>query len=148
MKAIVQRVKFAKCIIDGKIHSEIKNGILVLLGITHSDNMESIKWFSNKIANLRIFIDDNGKMNQSVSDINGGIMIISNFTLYGDAKKGFRPSYIDAAPPEISEPIYNDFVKYMQDNYNLNIVSGVFGAMMDLEFINSGPVTVIIEKEI
>jgi D-tyrosyl-tRNA(Tyr) deacylase len=147
MRAIVQRVKNATCNIDGKNYSSINEGILVLIGITHTDNDEILKWFANKLANLRIFSDENIKMNLSVSDIQGGIMLISNFTLYGDASKGFRPSYTSAAPPEISEKLYYDFVELMQKNYNLNIVSGVFGAMMDLDLINSGPVTVFIEKE-
>lgn len=146
MKAVVQRVKSAKVTIDGKINGQIQKGLLVLLGITHSDDSKTIDWMCNKLLNLRIFNDDNDKMNLSVSDIEGGILVISNFTLYADARKGFRPSYTDAAPPEVSEPIYNQFMLALKNSTNLSIQEGIFGAMMDVELINDGPVTIIIEK--
>lgn len=146
MKAVVQRVKSAKVTIDGKINGQIQKGLLVLLGITHDDDSKTIDWMCNKLLNLRIFNDENDKMNLSVTDINGGILVISNFTLYADARKGFRPSYTDAAPPEVSEPIYDQFMNTLKGSTNLLIQEGVFGAMMDVELTNDGPVTIIIEK--
>jgi D-aminoacyl-tRNA deacylase len=121
--------------------------LLVFLAVIESDTDEIMEWFCNKIVNLRIFPDDKDKMNRSVLDINGGILLISNFTLYGDIKHGFRPSFTKAAPPEIAEPMYNKMLNHLQENYPLKVESGVFGAMMDIELVNAGPVTISIEKE-
>jgi D-tyrosyl-tRNA(Tyr) deacylase len=145
MKAIVQRVKQARVEIDGKVSGEICNGILVLLGIIDGDR-EKIEWMSRKLINLRIFPDEEGKMNRSVSDVGGGILIVSNFTLYGDVQKGTRPSFGRAAHPDISEPIYDEMIKYMRENFDVSIETGKFGAMMDVSLVNDGPVTIIIEK--
>ncbi len=146
MKAVVQRVKQASVKIDNNLISEINKGIVVLIAFSDSDNIDTIKWFANKLINLRIFNDENNKLNKSVLDLNGDILIVSNFTIYGCARKGFRPSFIDSASPEIARKIYNEFIDYIKNNYNLKIYSGEFGAMMDISLINDGPVTLIIEK--
>lgn len=146
MKAVIQRVKQASVTIDNILHSEINYGLLVLIAFNENDNIETIKWFANKLVNLRIFNDESLKLNKSLMDINGDLLIVSNFTIYGDAKKGFRPSFTESAPPIIAKNLYNDFVKYMKDNYTLKIQTGEFAAMMDIALINDGPVTIIIEK--
>jgi len=146
MKAVVQKVSSAKVTIDNKIYSEIRSGLLVFIAFNYSDDFNKIKWMVNKLVNLRVFPDDEDKMNKSVLDNNGSILLVSNFTLYGNALKGFRPSFIEAAPPEISEPLYLQMLKYMNENYPIKVESGIFGAMMEIELINNGPVTIIIEK--
>lgn len=146
MKVVVQRVKKASVKINGQIKGEISAGLLVFVAFKEDDGIEQIKWFANKLANLRIFNDEEGKMNKSALDVNGEMLIISNFTLYGDVQRGFRPSFTDSAPANIAEPLYDEFVKYLKENYPLKIEDGVFGAMMDIELINDGPVTIIIEK--
>lgn len=146
MKAVIQRVKKSDLKINGNLYSSINYGLLVLLGIASNDDIDTIKWMANKIAHLRIFPDENDKMNLSVLDVKGEIMIISNFTLYGDVQRGFRPSFSYAAPPEYAEIIYLQLIDYMKNNYEIKIADGIFGAMMDIEFINTGPVTIIIEK--
>ncbi len=148
MKAVVQRVKSAKVSVENNVVGQIEAGILVFIGISSEDTTKTTEWMANKLANLRIFNDENDKMNLSVSDISGGILLISNFTLYGDAKKGFRPNYLAAAPPDFSKPYFENFVKYMQTNYsqNINIQQGIFGASMEVDLVNDGPVTLIIEK--
>ncbi|MFP4527889.1 MAG: D-aminoacyl-tRNA deacylase [Candidatus Kapaibacterium sp.] len=147
MKAVVQRVSRARVSIGGSVAGEIDDGLVVLLGIACNDTDKEIEWMCNKIANLRVFPDDEGKMNRSAMDIGGGIMLISNFTIYGDPKKGFRPNFMAAAPPEISEPLYDRMVDFLRTNYPLDIATGEFGAMMDIEMTNAGPVTIILEKE-
>lgn len=146
MKAVVQRVKQASVRINNEVYSEIKSGILVLIAFTENDNIETIKWTANKLVNLRIFNDEEGKLNKSVQEINGDILIVSNFTVYGDTRKGFRPSFTASAPPDIAKNIYNDFINFIKNNYSLNIQTGQFGAMMDVSLINDGPVTLILEK--
>ena len=147
MKAVVQKVSKAKVDVDGKTIAKIDRGLLVLLAITHSDDMNVVEWMGNKIANLRIFPDPDGKMNLSALDTGAEVLLVSNFTVYGDTQKGYRPSFSKAAPPDISEQIYNVMIKYMRRNFPLTIQYGEFGAMMDVELINDGPVTVILEKE-
>lgn len=146
MKAVVQRVKQASVTIDGEVVGEIGQGLLVLIGIAVGDDDSTIKWFANKLANLRVFEDEAGKMNKSLIDVSGEMLVVSNFTIYGDAQKGFRPSFTSAAAPNISEAIYDKFVEYLRENYEINIQTGQFGAMMDVALINDGPVTLIIEK--
>ncbi len=147
MKAVVQRVDWAKLEIDQNLHCSINQGLLVLLGFTHSDSEEMFDWFCNKLINLRIFNDEQGKMNLSVQNIKGEIMVVSNFTLYGDASRGFRPSFSDAMKPNEAEILFNKFVNFFREKYpHTKIVAGVFGAMMNIEFVNNGPVTIIIEK--
>ncbi len=147
MKAVIQKVKKAKVTIEGKTTSEIGAGLLVLLAVSSTDDISVIKWMANKIVNLRIFPDNQDKMNLSALNTGADIMIISNFTVYGDVHKGFRPNFMKSAPASVSEPIYNQMVNYLKENSSLKIEEGKFGAMMDIELINEGPVTVIIEKE-
>lgn len=147
MKAVIQKVKRAKCEIDGRIVGEIQNGLVVLLAICETDSDREIEWMSNKILNLRVFPDIENKMNLSVQDVKGGILLISNFTVYGDIKKGFRPNFMKSAPADLSEPIFLKMFNYMRKNYNIPVEAGEFGAMMEIELVNDGPVTIIIEKE-
>lgn len=147
MIAVVQRVKKASVKVDDEVAGSIENGLLVLLGIGMNDDRKVIEWVSNKIVNLRIFSDDSGKMNNSVLDIGGSMLLVSNFTLYGDTSKGFRPSFSKAAPPDLSEKLYIETISFLRDKYEINIQTGIFGAMMDVELINDGPVTVTIRKE-
>lgn len=148
MRAVVQRVSRASVTINGKVTGKIGKGIVVFVAISHTDDADIMKWFCNKLVNLRIFPDEEDKMNKSVLDTGGGVLLVSNFTLYGDARKGFRPSFIKSAPPDISQPLYESMVLHLKDNYPLQIASGEFGAMMNIELVNDGPVTIIIEKEI
>ena len=148
MKAVIQRVSFTSVTIDGKLHSEIGRGLLVLLGISLGDTDENVKYLSRKITDLRIFNDDAGKMNLSVKDIKGEIMLISQFTLCADnGKSGNRPSFVDAAKPEVSEPMFKKFISELKNNYETGkIKTGVFGADMKVSLLNDGPVTIILEK--
>jgi len=146
MRAVVQRVSEASVTVDGKITGKTGTGLLVLLGIHQNDTEDKLKWMADKICKLRIFSDDDGKMNRSVTDIEGGILVVSQFTLYGDVRKGTRPSFIESAPPDMAEKMYDNFVDYLKTNSGLNVQTGVFAAMMDVSLINDGPVTIIIEK--
>lgn len=146
MKLIIQRVKEAKVDINGNQIAKISVGLLVFVGINDSDNDNNIEWLANKLLNLRIFNDENGKMNLSVTDMRGGLLIVPNFTLYADCRKGFRPSFIESAKPEISLPIFNKFLKFLKMNSELLIESGEFGADMQVSLVNDGPVTIEIEK--
>ena len=146
MRAIVQRVRSATVTVSGSIVGKIEKGLMVLVAITEKDTDETIKWIGNKLANLRIFPDENDKMNLSVQDVKGNIMIVSNFTLYADVNRGFRPSFTESAHPSVSEPLYNKLIEFMRTNYSFRTESGIFGAMMDIELINDGPVTILIEK--
>lgn len=145
MKALVQRVKRASVTIEGNLYSKIGKGILVLLGVEKGDDKSNAEKLAEKIAKLRIFEDENGKMNKSVSDIASEILIVSQFTLCGDCKKGTRPSFDKSAPPEIAEDLYEYFVEQFK-TLNIPVSTGKFRAMMDVELINDGPVTFMIEK--
>lgn len=144
MKVVVQKVINANVTVDNKIINEIDNGLLLLVGFTVGDNIDTIKWMANKIVNLRIFEDNNGIMNLSVKDINGSILSISQFTLYGDASKGNRPSYINALNGELAKPLYDEFNKLL--NKEITTKDGVFGADMKIALINDGPTTILLEK--
>jgi D-aminoacyl-tRNA deacylase len=146
MRAVVQRVKRAKVTIDGVVTGEINSGLLILIAMSASDTDAVIAWMANKLVNLRVFSDENQKMNLSVQDTGGSMLIVSNFTVYGDVRRGFRPSFTDSAPAAVAEVLYDKFVNYLKTNYKLNIQTGVFQAMMDVELVNDGPVTVIIEN--
>lgn len=146
MKIIVQRVLKASVTIENKVHSSIENGILALVGISEEDNNETIDWVANKLVNLRIFNDENSKMNLSLKDVDGELLLIPNFTLYGELKKGFRPNFMASAKPEISKPIFNKTIENLKIKLPNKVESGIFGADMKVELINDGPVTVIIEK--
>lgn len=147
MRALIQRVSRASVSIEGQLHSKIKEGILILLGIEEADNTEDISWLAAKISKLRIFEDENDVMNLSVKDISGEILVISQFTLHASTKKGNRPSYIRAAKPEVSVPLYEQFVKQMEDEMSTAVKTGVFGAMMSVELVNDGPVTIMIDSK-
>lgn len=147
MRALVQRVKRAEVIINKKDKRIIGQGLLVFVGIEVEDTIEDVEWLSNKISKLRIFNDETQNMNRSVIDIDGEIMLISQFTLHAKTKKGNRPSFIDAAKPDISIPIYEAFKQKLSNIINRKIVSGEFGAHMDVELINDGPVTIWIDTK-
>lgn len=147
MIAVVQRVSAASVTIENKIKSSINSGLLVLLGIEDADNNEDIDWLASKIVNLRIFNDEQGVMNVSVKDMNGEIIVVSQFTLHASTKKGNRPSYIKAAKPEIAIPLYESFVKVLQSNLGKEIQTGEFGADMKVSLVNDGPVTIIIDTK-
>ena len=150
MIAVIQRVSWANVVINNAIKGEIKQGFLVLLGIAQTDNIntqEKINWLAKKIIGLRIFSDENDKMNLSLEDIKGDILLISQFTLLASTKKGNRPSYLEAARPEIAIPIYEDFILNLEQNLNKTIQTGIFGADMKVSLLNDGPVTIIIDTE-
>ena len=147
MKAVIQRVSKASVIIEGEKVASIGQGLLVLLGIVDQDTTEDIQWLSNKIINLRIFGDDQNIMNLSLKDIDGEIIVVSQFTLHAATKKGNRPSYIKAAKPDVSIPIYENFIKQIETDLGKEIQSGVFGADMKVELLNDGPVTIIIDTK-
>lgn len=145
MKALIQRVKSASVTINKKLYSKIGKGMLVFLGVEKSDESENCDKLVQKIISLRIFEDENDKMNLSVKDVNGEILVVSQFTLCGDCKKGTRPSFDNAASPAIANELYEDFVKKLSQN-GINVQTGKFRAMMDVELINDGPVTFLVEK--
>lgn len=132
--------------VDNEITGAIDQGLLVLLGIHEDDTDEQLEWMCNKIAKLRIFEDEEGKMNLSVQDVGGGILVVSQFTLYANADKGTRPSFIEAARPEKAEPMYEDMIEWFTNHTDLDIQTGEFGAMMNVKLENDGPVTIILEK--
>ena len=147
MRAVIQRVKRASVTIEGITKSHISKGLLILLGIEDRDNGEDIEWLCNKIVQLRVFDDKDGIMNLPVTEIAGNIMIISQFTLHAKTKKGNRPSYIRAARPETAIPMYNSFIKTISSLMGKEVATGEFGAMMDVELVNDGPVTIIIDTK-
>ncbi len=146
MKIVIQRVSQAQVVVKNKLVGKINNGLLVLVGIKNSDTIDSIKWLSNKLVNLRIFSDSQGKMNLSVKDILGEILVISQFTLYANTKKGTRPSYIEAAKPDIAIPLYEKFIEQLTHDLGKEVQTGIFGADMKVSLLNDGPVTIILEK--
>ncbi len=145
MRTVIQRVSKASVTISNSIKDEIGPGLLVLVGIESTDNESDIEWLSNKIVNLRIFNDTSGTMNLSVLDSGGDIMVISQFTLHARTKKGNRPSYIKAAPPDIAIPLYEKFIQKLSDLLGKMVASGKFGAMMQISLVNEGPVTIFID---
>jgi D-tyrosyl-tRNA(Tyr) deacylase len=147
MKVVIQRVSRASVTIAGIKVASINKGLLVLLGIIDEDIQDDIKWLSNKIANLRIFGDENEVMNKSVIEINGDVIVVSQFTLHASTKKGNRPSYIKAARPEIAIPLYEAFVKQLELDLGKKVLTGEFGADMKVELLNDGPVTIIIDTK-
>ncbi|MFC4618119.1 D-aminoacyl-tRNA deacylase [Camelliibacillus cellulosilyticus] len=146
MRVVVQRVKEASVTVEGQIVGAIKEGLLLLVGIKQSDTLNEIQYVADKIAGLRIFEDDDQKMNRSIADQGGSILSVSQFTLYGDTAKGRRPSFIEAARPEKAEPLYEAFNERLRAQ-GLVVETGVFGAMMDVALVNDGPVTLIVERE-
>ncbi len=147
MRIVIQRVTSAGVTIDGKLHSSIEKGLLVLLGIEEADNREDIEWLCKKVVDLRIFADAEGKMNLSVKEIDGRILVVSQFTLHAATKKGNRPSYIKAAKPEMAIPLYEQFCAELSLMLGNTVKTGVFGADMKVALINDGPVTIIIDSK-
>ncbi|TLX77100.1 D-tyrosyl-tRNA(Tyr) deacylase [Labilibacter sediminis] len=147
MKVVIQRVSEAKVTINEKVKSCIKNGLLVLLGIGHDDDEKDSEWLIKKIINLRIFNDEDGVMNKSIMDVDGDVIVVSQFTLHAKTKKGNRPSYIDAAKPEVSIPIYEHFVLRMEEVLGKKVQTGEFGASMQVSLINDGPVTITMDTK-
>lgn len=147
MRAVIQRVIQANCKVDGGITGEIKNGLVVLLGIESEDNNDDIRWLAQKIVNMRIFSDENGLMNKSLLDIDGRILLISQFTLMANTKKGNRPSFIRAARPDQAIPIYEEMITALSQLLGKKIETGIFGADMKIELTNDGPVTIIMNTK-
>lgn len=147
MRVVIQRVSEASVTIDHKINGQIKLGLLVLVGIEDADTAEDIQWLSNKIVNLRIFNDANGVMNCSVKEVDGEILLVSQFTLHASTKKGNRPSYIKAAKPDIAIPIYESFKSVLAGELGKPIQTGIFGADMKVALLNDGPVTILIDSK-
>ena len=148
MRALVQRVKRCSVTVGGTLHSSIGRGMLILLGVKNGDTESDAAYLAERCSALRIFEDSSGKMNCSIKDVRGDAMVVSQFTLYGDTRKGNRPSYTDAAPPNIAEALYDSFINHLKKHgVNLHIASGVFRAMMDVELVNDGPVTVMMESK-
>ena len=147
MKVVIQRVSKASVTIDGEKVASISTGLLILLGIVNEDTLEDIKWLTNKIVNLRIFGDENDIMNNSLLDVNGNAVVVSQFTLHASTKKGNRPSYIKAAKPDVAVPLYESFVKQLEVDLGKKVQTGQFGAHMKVALINDGPVTIIIDSK-
>ena len=146
MRAVVQRVTRARVTVDSRVAGEIQTGLLILLGVGREDTAESALYLAEKIANLRIFPDDAGKMNRSLVESGGSALVISQFTLYGDTRGGRRPSYIEAASPEIASGLYEEFVRCLR-SFGLTVETGIFQAHMEVELVNDGPVTILLDSE-
>jgi D-tyrosyl-tRNA(Tyr) deacylase len=144
MRAVIQRVRRASVTIGGEVVGRIEQGLLVLLGVHRTDTRSRIPWLAEKLAGLRIFEDDEGKMNRSLQDVKASMLVVSQFTLYGDCQKGRRPSFIDAARPEVAEPVYEEFVQALRA-LGVPVETGRFGADMQVELVNDGPVTLVID---
>ncbi|MEL6651758.1 MAG: D-aminoacyl-tRNA deacylase [Bacteroidota bacterium] len=147
MRVVIQRVQHSKVVVAGETIGEIGKGLMVLLGITQEDGQADIDWLVKKITKMRIYNDEAGKMNLSVEDIGGDILVVSQFTLYADARKGNRPSYIRSAKPDISIPLYEQFVKTLRTQFSGEVSTGEFGAMMEVSLLNDGPVTIILDSK-
>jgi D-tyrosyl-tRNA(Tyr) deacylase len=147
MRAILQRVTHANCTVDGKITGEIKTGFLVLLGIEDADTEEDLQWLAQKIASMRVFSDDNGLMNKSLADVEGDILLISQFTLFAQTKKGNRPGFTRAAKPGKAIPLYEQMIKVLEELTGKKVATGIFGADMKISLLNDGPVTIIMDTK-
>jgi len=148
MRIVIQRVKSSSVQIDGKIHSSIQDGLMILLGIEQNDGKEDVEWLINKVVQLRIFNDDKGVMNLSINEIEGEILLVSQFTLHASTKKGNRPSYLKAAKPDISIPLYENFIEQLKNVIGDRLKTGIFGADMKVALINDGPVTILMDSKI
>jgi len=146
MRAVIQRVSRASVRINENTTGQIGHGLVVLLGIRSEDTTRDLQWLADKIVHLRIFGDDEGKMNRSLADIDGEMLIVSQFTLYGDCRKGRRPGYSNAAPPEIAEPLYQQFIEAVASQ-QISVATGTFRATMEVELVNDGPVTLLLDSE-
>ncbi len=147
MKAVIQRVTEAKCVVKSETTGEIETGYVILLGVCADDTDEDLKWLAQKIVNLRIFSDDAGLMNKSLIDIDGNILLVSQFTLFAQTKKGNRPSFINAAKPDLAIPLYQNMIKELERLTNKKIATGIFGADMKIHLVNDGPVTITIDTK-
>jgi D-tyrosyl-tRNA(Tyr) deacylase len=147
MRVVIQRVSKASVTVEGKITGQVENGLLVLLGIEDADTEEDIQWLSNKMVNLRIFNDDAGVMNRSVKEVEGSILLVSQFTLHASTKKGARPSYIKASKPEVAIPLYEKMIAQLGTDLGKKVETGIFGADMKVELLNDGPVTIVIDTK-
>jgi D-tyrosyl-tRNA(Tyr) deacylase len=145
MRVLLQRVSRAEVRVGGRVAGSIAAGFLILVGLTHTDSAEQLTWMADKVAGLRLFGDAEGKMNLGLSEVGGAVLVVSQFTLYGDAVKGRRPSFIDAARPEVAIPLYEKFIALLRER-GLRVETGEFGAMMEVELVNDGPVTLWLEK--
>ena len=146
MKVVLQRSKAASVTVDGKVTGAIDSGYVLLVGITHEDTQENVDYLAKKVANLRLWEDIDGKMNHSILEHGGAILSVSQFTLYGDAKKGNRPSFTNAARPEVAEPLWEAFNNALRE-HGLHVETGIFGAMMDVVLTNDGPITILLESK-
>ena len=147
MRAVIQRVKSASVTVERQIVGKIATGLLILLGVEDSDGVDDVQWLCAKIARLRIFDDDDGMMNKSIVEVDGEMLVVSQFTLFASTKKGNRPSYIRASKPDFAVPMYEQFVAALESETGKKVETGQFGAMMDVELINDGPVTIIIDTK-
>ena len=147
MRAVIQRVSKASVTVEGKVISDIETGLLVLLGIEDADTDEDIQWLSGKFINLRIFNDENGVMNKSLKDVNGDVLLVSQFTLHASTKKGNRPSYIKASKPDFAIPLYEKMIAQLEKDLGKRPQTGIFGADMKVELLNDGPVTILIDTK-
>lgn len=147
MRAVIQRVKFAKVEVDGQIVGEIGNGLMLLLGIEHEDVQADADWLASKVVQMRIFGDENGLMNRSVQDIAGQVLVVSQFTLHASTQKGNRPSFMKAARPDQAIPLYHTFVQLIEEKLGKKIPTGIFGADMQISLLNDGPVTIIVDTK-
>ncbi|MFI5136632.1 MAG: D-aminoacyl-tRNA deacylase [Sphingobacteriales bacterium] len=147
MRAVIQRVSGAKCTVDGLVTGSINTGFLVLLGIEDADTEDDLQWLAQKIANLRVFGDENGLMNKALAEVDGGILLISQFTLFAQTKKGNRPSFIRAAKPDKAIPFYEQMIKVLETITGKKIATGIFGADMKISLVNDGPVTIIMDTK-
>jgi D-tyrosyl-tRNA(Tyr) deacylase len=145
VRVVLQRVSRASVTVEGQVVGQVARGLLVLVGFTRTDDHAAIDWMADKIVDLRLFPDDAGKMNRTLREVGGGVLVVSQFTLYGDARKGRRPSFVDAAPPEHAIPCYERFVTALK-GHGVPVETGTFGAMMDVELVNDGPVTLVLER--
>ena len=145
MRVVLQRVVRASVTVDGHAVGAIGQGYLALVGITHSDGPDEVDWMAEKILTLRLFPDDEGKLNRSLVDVGGGVLVVSQFTLYGDARKGRRPSFVHAAPSEVAQPLCERFAERLR-LLGVEVATGIFGAMMDVALVNDGPVTLLLER--
>ena len=146
MRVVLQRVREANVSVEGRVVGEIGVGHLLLVGFKAGDTTDQVEWMADKVVGLRIFQDDDEKMNRTLADVNGSILVVSQFTLYGDVRKGRRPSFVEAAPPETAIPLYHRFVELLEARHPGRVAKGKFGAMMDVSLTNDGPVTLVIDR--
>lgn len=145
MRTVLQRVTRASVTVDGRVVGEVGRGLMLLVGFTDGDGEDALRWMADKVVGLRIFPDDEGRMNRSLEEVGGGVLVVSQFTLYGDARNGRRPSFVEAARPEVAIPLYERFVELLRAS-GRPVATGEFGAMMAVELVNDGPVTLILER--